>query len=794
MKLLFQLVLLLAAVLVSAQQRFSIYGTVTDFHNRAPLAGAKITVGGKVAYSDRQGRFRINQLEAGDYVLAAEHHDCENYSLAFRLESDRQMVVPMEHHAEVLEAVQVSGFKSEGRTAMVAAVGREVIGSKSSENLGNLLSGLSGVSALKTGNNIVKPVIHGLYGSRIAVINGGVRMAEQEWGVEHAPSVETTAFQKINVIKGAGVLKYGGDASGGVVVLQPLQVPAKDSLFGEVSLSGISNGRGGKLTANLIRSWANRWFVRTGGTSKKLGDLSLPTTTLQNTGAQEQSYHLAFGQRRFEQGFEVSYSGIYQDFGIFRGSHLGGPDDFYKVLSAGGAYDYYGGFSYRVGHPRQEVSHHLAKLEAYKRFLTLGKLTFQYDFQSNARKEYDIRRGTLSGVPSMDLRLVTHHLKLEHLLERERWQLESGVYGSLQDNYPNPATQAKRIIPDYYRYDFGFFSVWQHSLGARWRMESGVRYDFSRYDAYKYYNRSDWDQRFASLYSSFEVASSGSRVLARPVLDFHNFSANVGLGYSSGRVWTVKFNLSRSGRVPNAAELFADGLHHSAAIVEIGSLKIKNEEIYQANASVKGQWEVLGGLSVELSPYLMLSDNFINQVPTGIQNSNRGVFMIWDYRQTKARLYGLDADFRWVLRPGLVWTGQFSGLRGEDVSLGEPLIMMMPSNLRNALEWKPQRLRSWFFRLENESVFRQGRYPVYNVSLSRIEQGQLVNRVLDVSTPPAGYVLFHASLGAELFRGFSFQFRVSNIFNTEYRDYLNRMRYFAPELGRNSVLTLKYTF
>src|SRR5690606_19258074 len=108
---------------------------------------------------------------------------------------------------------------------------------------------MSGLTALNTGNNISKRDIHGLYGTRISVINNGVKMAEQEWGVEHAPNVDINQFEHIDVVKGASALKYGNESVGGVVVLEPAVVPKKDTLMGSVRLSGISNGKGAEVSA-----------------------------------------------------------------------------------------------------------------------------------------------------------------------------------------------------------------------------------------------------------------------------------------------------------------------------------------------------------------------------------------------------------------------------------------------------------------------------------------------------------------------------------------------------------------
>ena len=159
---------------------------------------------------------------------------------------------------------------------IVKTVDEKILSRNSTENLGNVLQKLSGVGTLKTGNNIAKPVIHGMYGSRISIINNGVKMAEQEWGVEHAPNVDINNFEHIDVIKGASALKYGSESIGGAIVLEPGISPKKDTLKGSIGVSGISNGRGIGTDLNLMKSWENGWLVKTGGTYRKLGDLQTP--------------------------------------------------------------------------------------------------------------------------------------------------------------------------------------------------------------------------------------------------------------------------------------------------------------------------------------------------------------------------------------------------------------------------------------------------------------------------------------------------------------------------------------
>ena len=92
------------------------------------------------------------------------------------------------------------------------------------------------------------------------MINNGVRMQDQEWGKEHAPNIDVNAIGRLTVVKSASALQYGGDAMGGIVIAEGLKVPVKDTLYGKTMLSGASNGRGGALTSQLIKSH-KKWLV-----------------------------------------------------------------------------------------------------------------------------------------------------------------------------------------------------------------------------------------------------------------------------------------------------------------------------------------------------------------------------------------------------------------------------------------------------------------------------------------------------------------------------------------------------
>lgn len=793
MKYIINLLLVFFGLALVSAQKYSVQGTVQDFHDKTMLENAEVKIGNFISKTDKNGRFSFPNLPAGKYQLVAKHLLCNDYTENVEINRDLHLVIILEHHVGEIQTVTIHGRHKTKGSVVITTLDKSEIERNSTENLGNLLSRISGVSTLKTGNNITKPVIRGLYGSRISTLNNGVKMAEQEWGVEHAPNIDVNDFEHIDVIKGASALKFGNEGVGGVVILEPSILPKKDTILGNIRLSGISNGRGAEIGASVAKAWKNQWFVKTGGTYRKTGDQYVPHNTLQNTGQEFSSFNFSFGKQSFIQGFDVAYSGINQEFGIYRGAHLASPEDFYNAVNFGQSY-YLNNFTHDIDNPKQEVMHHIVKISAYRRFADFGKLTFQYSFQLNRRKEYDIRRGELNNLPSMDLRLITHSASLVHLLERANWSLESGISGTFQDNFPNPATKARRLIPDYYRYDAGAFSVFKYRFSSKLNAEAAVRYDFSRYDAYKYYDSDKWNDNYSEIFPEFFVNESGSRTLTRPILDFHNFSVNLGLDYKPFENLELKLNLSRAERTPNPAELFSDGLHHSAAIMEEGNLNIKKETVYNVNLSLDAQFNVLKGLHIEANPYLMMSDNFVNQIPTSVLNTNRGVFPVWSYQQIKARIFGIDADAELSFSDHLKWKSGFSILKGDDFSNNEPLILMMPAKLRNSVQLSLNKPKNFYINLENENTLKQNRFPIRNLPVTFIKEGVERSETVDFSSTPAAFSLFNVSMGADLAKNLNLNLKISNLFNTEYREYLNRLRYYMYEPGRNFVVTVKYNF
>jgi len=188
-------------------------------------------------------------------------------------------------------------------------------------------------------------------------------------------------------------LQYGGDAIGGVILMEQLPFAKTDSLFGKTILNGVSNGRGVSASTELIRTFENGWFIKGQASYKRIGDRETPEYILSNTGIKEIGGSLAAGKNLFEWGWNLNYSYYDAEIAILRASHVGNIDDLIRSINNQTPL-FVRPFTYDINNPRQKVTHHLGKLSFYKRFEGLGKWNLQYDFQSNNRLEFDVRSPT----------------------------------------------------------------------------------------------------------------------------------------------------------------------------------------------------------------------------------------------------------------------------------------------------------------------------------------------------------------------------------------------------------------
>ncbi len=795
---------------------FTIKGKITDFHDAQPLELAQIYIVQlqKTYISKADGTYEINGLCAGTYDLSISHYDCKTKQIAITLNESKSIDIKLEHHISDLEEVRVVADVHDNHTSTQSStrIKSEIIEKFSGASLGDALATVQGVTSLKTGNSVVKPVIHGLYGSRVAIVNDGLRQQDQEWGVEHAPNIDVNSANNIEVIKGASALRYGGDAIGGTIIIEPSRVISKDTLIGRAILQGQTNGRGGTATATINNYRNSGWYQQATLTYKRLGDFESPDYVLSNTGSETAAINLALGFKKFEYGASLKYSFYDTEIGILRASHIGNAADLVTSINSGQP-TIINDFTYDVNAPKQAVMHHGIQFNTYRRFSGLGKLDLDYAFQFNNRKEFDIRRGENANRASLDIDLQTHTIASHLLIDSlDDFTIQSGIDAMYQINSPDAATGVRRLIPDYTAYRLGGFTSAMYEPNEKWILDAGVRFDYYQIDADKFYLQSRWeDLEYDTRYPQFEVNEQGNQILTNPVLDYHLFAFTAGAKYFFSDHYDLGINLSTANRAPNPSELFSDGLHHALATIELGSLDLEKEQSYKINTNFHVQQ---GKFDFEVNPYLNRVQNYIQLIPTGVETTNRGAFPVFEYEQVNALLYGIDAhatyDF-YTRKPSkemksnpneiiynveklISLSTSFSYIHGSDVSNNEALIDMPPAQIQNDIIWHNVADTGLNFQVAHQYVWQQNRFPNndYDV-LVPLDDGTFENRTVQISQTPEAYSLWNAGL-SYAFAKAKISVTSNNIFNTSYRNYLNRQRFYADDVGRDIQIQFIYNF
>lgn len=753
--------------------RFS--GTISDGDTKEKLAGASVEIPALRirVETDDKGRFRMEGLCPGHYDIVITHVGCQTLQAHIHIRDDFSQDYVLEHAQAQLAEVTVVGIVS--RAGSSEDLKGRALDATRGQSLGEQLRGITGVSVLQTGTNIYKPVIHGLHSNRVLILNNGIRQEAQQWGNEHAPEVDPYIANRISVIKGASTLRYGSDAIGGVVLVEPKLLRTLPGTGGEINLAGFSNNRMGALSGilegNLRQLPAFSWRVQ--GTYRRGGNARTPGYWLDNSGLKEYNFSLTAGWRKTRWGTELFYSQFNTRLGIFSGAHIGNLTDLMNAITTNQPPDYIrdARFSYTIARPFQLVQHHLIKSKTYINTGTVGRLNIIASWQYNNRKEYDKKRFQSSDEsPQLDLSIGTAGLDLvwDHYTWKN-WRGTLGVSAQFQDNQYS----RRLFIPNFQAFNTGVFWIekWEKN---NWTWEGGLRFD---------------DRRI------FNTNNNERRIY--PDQQYSSLSGNTGLTYKWKSGVQVNFGLSTAWRAPNINELYSDGLHHGAARIEKGDSSLQAE---RANSLVGGLVITRVKWGLELGLYSKWITDFIYLEPSfPPQLTIRGAFPTFRFRQTDARLSGLDFLFRYELSHHLQWVGKASLLRAWNRRADDWLIQMPADRLE--AEFRYQFNNNRFFRESYAKigilqVFEQTRVPATgNIELTRPDGSKYF--ASDYTPPPGAYTLVSAEAGTvvPLFRQpLSLILSVSNLLNTQYRDYMNAFRYYADEMGRNISLKLKLPF
>lgn len=750
---------------VSAQTcTLRLSGHVEDTDTKDKLTGATVTLT-EINHSivtDAAGNFLFEGICPGNYTLLIHHVSCDSVRRSISITKNQHLDILMPHARKVLGAVTVAAQKALQNTGFKKELSLKELEQAKGLSLAESLSKLSGVTLLQTGSTISKPVIHGLHGNRILTINNGVRQEGQQWGNEHAPEVDPFMADKLTVIKGVDELKYGSDAIGGVILAEPRAIrnqPGRNFDFNSVYFTNNREYVFSGVYEQRLKSLPALGF-RLQGTFKQGGNVATPDYRLNNTALQEESFSGTLDWNKKAIHSELFYSYFQTKLGIFTGSHIGNLTDLQTAIAADQPNPVFlGQNSYSINRPYQQVQHQLVKSKT-SYFHNGNRYTLQIAGQYNQRKEYDIVRSASNTSPQLDLSILT--LSEDLSWEHPRFRKLTGTVGLNAVQQQN-SYAGRYFIPNYNLYGFGGYAIekWQHH---QWEVQGGIRWDYKRIEASRVKTATDIiDNNF----------------------NFNTLANSWNLLYKPTDAWKFNFSVSMASRAPHVNELLSDGIHHGTATYEKGDINLVPEK--SINLSLGMNWKSKNNRwYADILGYSNHIRDFIYQQPKPNEPvlTISGAFPLIVYSQTNARLQGIDATLGVHPVKSIDWQTRFSFLSARDMTRNDWLIWMPANRLSSELSWDlpdHQRFSKSYISVEAQAVFTQKHVP------------DETNGKQDYKAPPPGYQLvnLHAASTISLFRiPVTVGISARNLFNVSYRDYLNSMRYFTNEMGRNISIRL----
>jgi iron complex outermembrane receptor protein len=746
-------------------------GNVIDVRSFSVVGGARVAAPEQVraARTGDEGTYRLEGLCPGEIYVEVSKAGYQTHEERFTLRRGAN------RHDFFLLSGEIDSIRAEGtrlqatdRSPQASAelTGRDLAKTRGND-LARSLGDLPGVRVLGSGAT-AKPIVNGMNSNRLLLVVDGIPHANQDWGLDHAPEIDPFAAGSLRVLKGAAGVRYGPDAIGGLILIDPRPYPGEAGVAGDVNLVGVTNGWGGAGSAAVLSTLPvanDALSVRAEGTYRRLGDLSTPEYVLDNTALEERA--VRGGARwRWPGGFvEASYSHYANDYGIFSGVVSDGPRQFFEQLESGipnGIETFR--FGYEIERPFVEVRHDVAQARARIEVTSNLALQLTYAFQDDDRREYDRTRRADRTRPQAIFRLDTHTFDLVAETGSDEFEIELGVTTNVQDNdfSGNP------FIADYTKIGTaGFFMA--RYLADRWELEVGVRADYEYYDTIRPGRTS--------------VAPD-----IRQELDFFAFTGTGGFVYELGRRWSLRGQLATASRNPSPDELFADGPTVGTASIIKGDPSLDTETTFNAQASIGYETDRaslrLEGYGHYISDYIFLAPSIREDGTPDTELTIRGAFPVFEFRQVDAGFMGFDASARVRIAPFLELTSVLSLVRARDLTNDAFLVFIPPDALRNRLTIDRAALgplRAPYAYVESAVTLQQTRFDIN----------------ADFSEPPPSYHLINVGAGCRIDVGAQPVFvdlEIRNLSNESYRDYLSRLRYFADEPGISGFLRLSVPF
>lgn len=725
-----------------------VVGSVRD-STGTPLPNAQVVVNtlNRTTHTDANGAFVFRDLPAGRHHLttlflgfAPGHAD-----VVVPAQGDTVRVTIVVHATTLtLSAVQVTatpvGTDPRDVTQSSTELAGIALAKVAASSIAQTLQREPGVAVRFAGPAASAPVIRGLQGERVLVLQDGERAGDLSSSAsDHGMSVDPLVAQRIEVVRGPASLLYGNSALGGVVNVisndLPTTIPSHIDGYAAAQLESAAPGAATSagftfpLTDHL--GLVARGGARRGTDLRQGGGVRLDNTYNRN----------AYGS-----------GGV-----IVTGSRGNGG-----LVARRYAFDY--------GLPSQEnegahIEGQRSELVGRAEFTPINAI-FQSVRVSGTTQWYNHDEVAANGGVNTSFNLRT---QTADILARSQYKSVNGALGvsGLLKQYESAGDEA--LTPPANSIGLGAFFFEDIPLGNLSDPDARLpRLQFgARLDRYSITSKTVANPRFGTGVERRFTAGSGSLGLSIPL------NPNISLAISTARAF----------RAPSVEELFSNALHEASGTFDRGNASLRKE----VNQGFDGILRIhTARVNAQISAFGSAIANYITpnivKDTTVVTDEGARTIPLNEFSQDDARLRGLEGQLEVVLWKNVVVGTSGDMVRGNLTTNDEPLPYLPPARLGGRTRWDNGR---WSFGTEVLHGFAQKRVPP---AIGPSDPSGL---------PTDSYTLVSLSAGLNLPLGdrvHVFALRLDNAGDAEFRDATSRIKTFALNPGRNLSLTYRLLF
>lgn len=627
-------------------------------------------------------------------------------------------------------------------TTSIEVIGRDQLDIAPPAGLGDMLAGVPGLRSSSFGPGASRPVVRGLAGPRVLVLNNGVGLIDASaLSPDHQVASDPGEAQRIEILRGPAALLYGGSAIGGVVNVIDDRIARRAP---DAAVSGRLNGSVGSVDdsrsiGGALAFGAGPLVFTLDGIHRQSDDYEIPAYP-------ESARQLAEEGETAETPFPKRLENSAVDLDAWGAGVSWVGADGYLGVAVKRTETTYG----VPGHEHEEPAVPPPVPEP-EELVTIGLEQTRVDL----RGEWRGALGPFDTVRFSGGWADYTHTEFEgdevgtrffsdgwegrlELVQaaRDGWNGAVGVQALKRDF---DAAGDEAYVPRTEISEIGVFTLQRVDLDS-WGYEGGLRLDRR------------------------ELKSTvGDR-------DFSSASGSVGVFARPASGWFLGLSLSRTTRAPTEAELFADGPHVATRGYEIGDPDLDAEIATSLEGTIHYGDD---RLQADLHLFVVDYDGFIDLTPTGAVDDGLDVFA---YVQNDARFHGFEAEasFR-------VWR---EGDRSLSLDLGAdyvratsdlgPPSRIPPWAVSGKLVWQDAQLGGW---VEVRRVAKQ-------------------DRVSDFELPTDSYTLLNvgATWAPPALEGVKLFVEGRNLGDEEIREHASFLKDIAPQPGRGVRAGFSYRF